>query len=427
MSHTSAYPRSTASVIRAAAVVVFAGAALTVPCIAEDFRVQLDTIHSGYDGIHCWVHPRAGVVPNPNGPPTVVLTMMQLWLKGSDVFGPLNEMRTDDLGRTWSGPHTHADTLGPRSEGPNITVTPNDFTPKWHSRSGRLLAIGQTARYEEKNGVRKLIPVRAREVSYAVYDPVKRTWSPWAILVMPDPVKFYNAGAGSVQRVDLPNGDILLPVYVKTDKAKKGGPVVVLRCGFDGTTLTVKEVGSDVSVPSGREVGRGLGEPSLIQFGKRFHLTLRNDHDGYVASSDDGLHFDPPRSWNWDDGTSLGNYNTQQHWVAHRDKLYLVYTRKGANNDHVFRHRAPLFMAQVDPKRLVVLRATERILVPERGARLGNFGVTEVNENETWVTVAEWMQTWGPNVVMPVNNKYGSNNSVYVARILWKTPAAGEP
>ena len=51
--------------------------------------------------------------------------------------------------------------------------------------------------------------------------------------------------------------------------------------------------------------------------------------------------------------------------------------------------------------------------------RLGNFGVTEVSENETWVTVAEWMQTWGPNVVIPPDNKYGADNSVYAARILW--------
>ncbi len=39
---------------------------------------------------------------------------------------------------------------------------------------------------------------------------------------------------------------------------------------------------------------------------------------------------------------------------------FLVYTRRGADNDHVFRHRAPLFIAQVDPKRLDVIRASER-------------------------------------------------------------------
>ena len=57
--------------------------------------------------------------------------------------------------------------------------------------------------------------------------------------------------------------------------------------------------------------------------------------------------------------------------------MFLVYTRKGANNDHVFRHRAPLFIAQVDPGEAALIRSTERILVPERGARLGNFAVTK--------------------------------------------------
>lgn len=119
-------------------------------------------------------------------------------------------------------------------------------------------------------------------------------------------------------------------------------------------------------------------------------------------------------------GTNLENYNTQTHWVAHDDALFLVYTRRGANNDHVFRHRAPLFIARVDPERLRVIRATERIAVPERGARLGNFGITEVSERETWIVTCEWMQTWKQaSVVIPVDNKYGADNSTYAARVIW--------
>ena len=37
---------------------------------------------------------------------------------------------------------------------------------------------------------------------------------------------------------------------------------------------------------------------------------------GYVTSSDDGLHYAPIRPWTFDDGTELGSYNTQQHWVS---------------------------------------------------------------------------------------------------------------
>lgn len=150
-------------------------------------------------------------------------------------------------------------------------------------------------------------------------------------------------------------------------------------------------------------------------FDGTYFLTIRNDRRGFVSRSRDGQHFEPMRPWTFDDGADLGNYNTQQHWVTHSDGLFLVYTRRGANNDHVFRHRAPLFMAQVDPKRLCVLRKTERILVPERGARLGNFGVADISKDETWVTVAEWMQPAGVE-------QYGSDGSVFVARIHWAKP-----
>jgi hypothetical protein len=142
---------------------------------------------------------------------------------------------------------------------------------------------------------------------------------------------------------------------------------------------------------------------------------MRNDQHGYVAVGNDGLQFGKPRVWRFDDGDTLGNYNTQQHWVTHSAGLFLVYTRRGANNDHVFRHRAPLFMAQVDPEKLVVLRKTERILVPNFGARLGNFAVMNLNEDETWVTTAEAM--WPKGV-----EQYGANARVFAARILWKNP-----
>jgi hypothetical protein len=66
------------------------------------YRIQLDVVSRGYDGKTCWVHPRAGTIPGEN--PSVVLTMQKLLLTGSDVFFALNEMRTDDLGKTWSGP-----------------------------------------------------------------------------------------------------------------------------------------------------------------------------------------------------------------------------------------------------------------------------------------------------------------------------------
>jgi hypothetical protein len=379
-----------------------------------DYSVQLDVVRQGFDGVHCWVHPRAGIVPQPGGrPPSVVLTLQTLWLKGSDVFGPLNELRTDDLGRTWSGLTEHAATLGQRPEPEGVTVGACDFWPRWHAATGRLLGIGHTVRYRNN----AVIADRPRETCFSVYDPAARTWTAWQPLAMPAEARFHNAGAGCAQRVDLPNGDILLPFYFKARK-EADFRVAVARCAFDGTSLTVREIGGELAVQG----GRGLYEPSLATAGGRFFLTLRNDTAAYVASSRDGLNFDAPRRWTWDDGTDLGSYNTQAHWVTHGDALFLVYTRRGAGNDHVVRHRAPLFMAQVDPERLVVLRATERILVPERGARLGNFGVTEVRPHETWVTVAEWMQGPPAMRIIPPDNPWGASNRVYAARIRFDQP-----
>ncbi len=375
------------------------------------FRLRLDVVTRGYDGHTCWVHPRAGAIPAE--PPQVVLTLQQLLLTGSDVFYELNELRSDDAGVTWNPLRKHEETLGRRDEGDGVIVAACDFTPKWHAASGKLLGIGHTVRYRDNH----VIAERKRETCYAVYDAERRTWTPWTTLELPDEAKFYNAGAGSVQRVDLPNGDILLPIYFRG----KGEPyyrVTVLRLAFDGQKLTFLEQGNELSLAA----GRGVYEPSLTRFQNRFYLTLRNDTAGYVSSSDDGLQFAEPRAWTWDDGSPLGNYNTQQHWVTHSDGLYLAYTRRGLGNDHVFRHRAPLLLARVDPATLRIERATEQIVVPERGARLGNFGVVEVSANETWITVAEWMQTWGPDIVIRPDNIYGADNSVYAARLRWRTP-----
>jgi hypothetical protein len=381
---------------------------------ALDYEIQLDVAHSGYDGIYCWVHPRAGIVPRgPGRVPAVVMTMQKLWLKGSDVFFAITELRTNNLGRSWLGPYEHPETLGRRLEPNGIVVTPADFWPKWHVKSGKLLGIGVNARYLNEAQV----PTAPRETVYSVYDPDNRTWAPWKSLAVPNEDRFFHGGAGSVQRVDEPNGDILLPVYTK-GRNEDDYRVIVLRCRFDGTTLTVAEIGNELTTKG----GRGFAEPSLAKFAGRYFLTLRNDKAGYVAISDDGLHFGPPKLWTWDDGTELGSYNTQQHWITHQKGLFLVYTRKGANNDHIPRHRAPLFMAQVDPERLTVRRNTERVLVPERGAGLGNFGVTEVSPDETWVTTSEWMQSFPPHRIISVDNPQGANNSIYVARIRWSIP-----
>jgi len=371
---------------------------------AMPFKVDLRVLRTGFDRKSCWAHARAGAIPGET--PTLVLTTQKLLLSGSDVFYRLHSMHTADLGATWSD-LTPQPTLARRRQG-DIEVAICDFTPKWHAATGKLLGIGQNVHYKNN----RVMHYRHRQTAYSVYDAQGHTWSEWQTLEMPDNKRYFSAGSGSVQRVDLPNGDILLPVYFKDDDPKERCySATVLRCCFDGKTLRYVEHGTELTL----DVPRGYCEPSLVQHRGRWLLTLRNDKQGYVASGTDGLHFDAPRPWRFDNGNPLGNYNTQQHWVRHPkgNALYLVYTRRGAKNDHVFRHRAPLFIAQVDPERLCVLRATERVLVPEKGARLGNFGVCDVSDRETWVVVTEWMQPIGCE-------KHGSDNRIYAARIKWQ-------
>lgn len=378
------------------------------------FTIERSVMTRGYDGTKCWVHARAGVIPanHPDMPPTVVTTTQPLMITGSDVFYALNSSISRDLGKTWS-PLTPQTEFARWKIDERTEETVCDFTPAWHQATGTLLGTGQTVRYFDN----KVMDIRPRYTAYSVYDPNANTWGTAKTLKMPDDLRFQDCGAGSVQRFDLPDGDILLPVYFKVPQSTQYSVTVCL-CHFDGTELTYGRHGSELTV----DVKRGLYEPSITKFGDRFYLTLRNDDHGYVTSSTDGLNYDAPRQWTFDDGSDLGNYNTQQHWVTHTGGLFLVYTRRGADNDHVFRHRAPLFIAQVDPEELHIIRSTERILVPERGARLGNFGIVNVTPEETWVVAAEWMQTWGPDVVIPVDNKYGADNSIHIAKLKWNLP-----
>ena len=180
------------------------------------------------------------------------------------------------------------------------------------------------------------------------------------------------------------DGSLLVPIYYVGPNQPFLAKGVVARFAFDGTKLTFVERGKDLV----HDVKRGLYEKSLTFFQGKYYMTMRNDLKGFVAVSEDGLNFGPIKAWTFDDGSDLGSYNTQQKWVTHSDGLFLVYTRRGANNDHIVRHRAPLFIAQVDPETLCVIRDTERIAVPEEGKLLGNFDATTINKNETWITVA---------------------------------------
>ncbi|MBI2424285.1 MAG: exo-alpha-sialidase [Candidatus Hydrogenedentes bacterium] len=372
---------------------------------APKYSVELRTVMEHDDREFLWFHPRACAIP---GPQPFQLMTIQKHLHLSDFYSGLHTMTSHDGGATWTPPEAQAP-LAWRDEGDGAIEAVCDVTPAWHAPSGKAIAIGIKVRY--RDGVQVYDKPQSHGAAYAVYDPKSAQWSAWQFVEMPDPAgKFYLTGPGCAQWHVEENGDLLLPFYYRAADTEQFSSTV-MRCSFDGKTLRYLEHGTEMTV----DVERGLVEPSLTRWQGRYYLTIRNDVKGYVTTSMDGLHYDPIRPWLFDDGGELGSYNTQQHWIAHSGGLFLSYTRRGANNDHVFRNRAPLFMAQVDPKTLRVLRATEKALIPERGATLGNSGVANISPTETWVTVSEGV--WDDAI-----RARGAKGATYIAHILWETP-----
>lgn len=379
-------------------------------------RIEQHVVSRGFDGERFWGQARVGALPAEGDRPLTALVTAQPALRsGSDVFFELHEWTSPDRGASWSGPRDRGEALGRRVEADGRACAICGMEPDWHAASGRLLSTGHSVWYADDRHPVHNGPI---DVCYSAYDPDAASWRPWEALALPEEPEFFRAAGGCSQRVELEDGTILLPIHCRPRPAAGGenprktawsacNAATVLRCSFDGRTLRYLEHGPLLRL----EEPRGYCEPSLVRHGERFYLTLRNDQRGYVAVGEDGLHFAEPKPWRFDDGAELGNANTQQHWISRREGLFLVYTRRGLENDHVFRHRAPLLMAEVDPERCVVLRETERELVPNRGARLGNFSVCHATEDETWVVVSEWMQPEGCE-------EYGSDNSIWFVRVL---------
>jgi hypothetical protein len=387
--------------------------------LAEDnilgFKSELKTIVVHNDGKSQWFHPRACFLPsgsNQNGI-SGVLTI-QKHLGASDFYSGMSVMYQNQANGEWSAP-VDVPELKWRRESKEVILGVCDVTPAWHEKTRKVIAIGVQLRYSNE-GVHLYDKYRSYDVAYSVFDPETKEWSVWkAIANSPTDKKFHLFAPGCTQFHVKDDGTVLLPIYYGLDITKPLN-ATVLECSFDGNELKYQKHGTDMEL----DVVRGLVEPSLVKFKNRFFLTVRNDVKGYITSSSDGLNYDPIKPWTFDDGKELGSYNTQQHWLSHSDGLFLVYTRRGANNDMIMRHRAPLFMAQVDPEKLVVIRKTEQALVPNRGAQLGNFGACIANEKESWVTVSEGI--FGNEQQRKEKMKMGANGSTFLVKILWDKP-----
>ena len=372
------------------------------------FKVETTVIHQELSPDFCWFHPRMASIPMPGLADPVLICTLQQHLGVSDHYSGLYFMRSDDGGASWTKPVLPKELDWKTVSGENIAVC--DVTPGWHRNSERLIAIGVKLRYSAA-GEHLLDQPRSHQCAYATYDPSTGKWAEWKMLALPDEeTRHYLAAPGCVQWLIRPDGTLLIPMYFR-EKTGERYQSTVLHCRFDGSAMELISKGDDL----GLEDGRGLYEPSLALFQGTYYLTLRNDSRAYVTTSTDGLHFEPVQPWTFDDGSELGSYNTQQHWLVHDQALFLSYTRRGANNDHIPRNRAPIFMAQVDPSKKQVLRETEQVLIPDRGVMLGNFGAAAITPMESWVTDAEYYMGSQPHAK-------GADGSVYAAKIQWDRP-----
>lgn len=339
-----------------------------------------------------WFHPRPCAYPN-RGATGFLMTCQTIG--GSDVFGPVHASVSKDFGRTWSAPAPIPD-LGRHDHPDGIQEGVCDVVPGYHAATGTILAIGHNVYYRDN------VLTRPREGRYPVYTVrrVDGTWSGRHKLAWPSAESPAIYTAGCAQRIHLDDGRILLPLSVGI-APNAPRTVRMALCRFEGAMLTIETLGDKLHL----DVGRGLLEPSLARRQGRYTMTIRaEDGHGYVTASDDGLTWQPIQPWCWDDGEPLVMSTTQQHWIANDHGLYLVYTRRDAANAGVMRWRAPLYVAQVDPTTLRLVRESERIAIPMRYgsandadhvARMGNFHTLQASPDEAWITVGETLPADG--------------------------------
>ncbi|QDU81773.1 hypothetical protein Pla110_35230 [Polystyrenella longa] len=369
--------------------------------------IESEILFNGRSGESRWFHPRACVVPT--GQQDEVLMTLQS-ISGSDVFGPVHWTLSKDGGKSWSDPELISG-LGRTPFDARHEVGVCDVTPQFHPQTNTSIAMGHNVFYRDGVLARPQLnrwPVYTiRNAEGAWSTPRKLTWED------PRGAFIYTSNCG--QRVTLENGELLIPLtYGATvDEARS---ISTIRCQFDGEDITVVETGNALH----NGVKRGLLEPSMIHYGDKFYVTIRaEDERGYVAVSDDGLQWEEQQAWSWEDGEPLVMSTTQQHWLEHSDALYLVYTRRAEENAKVIRYRAPIYMAQVDTQTMRLKRETEQVVLPLLGdpkndprgvALMGNFNITNVSPDQSWVTVGEH-RPFG-----------GYRGDTLLARINWSQP-----
>ena len=274
---------------------------LLLQCSSKpDSHLEIEVIEAmkGSDSDFIWTQARAAAIPDGKDSYMGLMTLSQKLKTGDDVYYDLYQSVSPDRGNTWSEPEVIPG-LKIHDIGDGSRRSMSDMTPQWHEKSGKVLNIGKSFFY-----IDDLNPDRSRrETSYAVFDPVKEEWGPFKSLEMPEFDSDYKLltapGSGCVQFYMEDNGEVLLPfayraltkeqfastsretfdVRANMNNDDIGGSVAIVRCSFDGETLTFLEIGNSLTIRQ----GRGFSEPSIVKFGGKWFLTIRSDKSAFVA------------------------------------------------------------------------------------------------------------------------------------------------
>ncbi len=337
-----------------------------------------------------WFHPK--ITDTASGQ----LLMTLQGIGGSDYYQPVHESISDDQGESWSTPKPipgfgHADV------GYGLTEGICDVVPDFHPPTRTVLAIGHNVYYRnngffDSHNNPAEIPLQRFPV-YAIRNPEGQWTVTRKKLVIPDFNDTSSYTCGCSQKVFIGN-QLYLPMTFGF-KGRKDRLSTSFLCEYDGNEITIKRRGSTLELP----MGRGLMEPQLFMFNDRFLMTLRTEAGhGFHTVSPDGLNWQPMQAWSFEDGELLHMINNQQHWLQQDGKLYLIYNRKLPYNQHIVRWRSPLLIAEVDPEKMVLLRATEQVvfpIMPEdtnaefKAALYGNFHPYRLSDKVSLVSVGE--------------------------------------
>lgn len=316
------------------------------------------------------------------------MTLSRLSTTGTDVYQGIGFTTSSDGGETWKELTDLPYTAKPLRDG--IMGMFGAMVPVLHPQTGKVLLLGNCVGYTNygKPGV-KLTGVRYP--AFAVFDPATQKWSPDYTVLDREENANTTSGIPWIQ----PDGTLLWPC--------NGGQV--LKAAFDGEKITI--LARSPQIEGLGKQPKNTGEYHLTKMGSRFYLAMRCPDQNRIAVSTDGQKFEPAVELRWDDGSLVPSVATQMRWVRQQGKLYLVYTRENEDGKGVFRHRAPLWMAELDTKTVRLKKATEVVVVPVSPGRddLGNFGTTFVTDELSFITTSEFGRT------------KNSNSRVYITRI----------